>query len=862
MSIYQDLLAWSASKPLFFRDALRRIIQNPTLSQNDIDELTSLLKKEEGATVISLNPVPLDSTHIPITINTGVDFPKLLRVRNPQNISALYSQADLQFVGSGLTVIYGNNGSGKSSYSRIFKKLCWSRQSSVDLKKNVFIPSPLNQQVEFTIVENGTSTIFNWVENNPPHHTLSSINVFDSDCGNIYVNNENPTDYKPVGIDVLEKLIPIFYQINQKLDSEIASYSTQKPVLNPNLIATNSGIWYNNLEEKDRVDIDSYIQFSGADITRKQELVILLGTTNPQLLIDTLNQTKGRLDNYISQFKTLEDNFSTENIQQIVDLRNRLVSINQAYSQAIDELNNISILSSIGSEHWRILWTSAKNYALNSGMTDGEIFPSNQSLEKCVLCQQDLDEIAQRRMLGFKDFVLNDISLQLNNVQGEINQRIQLLESVIVLPLINYQEIVQYIPNFEETYNQFVSQLQLVKSSIKNHLETGSDLNSTVSIISGLLVNLKTILDTQIKQNTDLLNNRLNLENEFKELEIKEFLFAQKQIILHYYDEVKYIQWINHCKSKLNTSIISRKIGELMETQAVSLQHAEFIAHLQFFNPELANKVAITRTRTSQGSTYQKCSFSSINDGLNSVLSEGEQKIIALSNFLAECTIDNRKNTIIFDDPVNSLDIEYRELISKKIVELSVDRQVIVLTHDLSFMRFLVDIHKQTLTTNCELLGIDKYNGFSGIVTDEIPYLAKNVDERIASIRRILVDINALQIHEIHIRETKLDSARKRFRMLLERTVEEILSNKSYERFSKNIHLKRGNLSSYIITQQSDIDFILGLFSKYSVTEHDGGTATIPMLPSSREIENDIRDYFTWKEDFKNRLRAFQVIYN
>lgn len=135
MSIYQDLLAWSASKPLFFRDALRRIIQNPTLSQNDIDELTSLLKKEEGATVISLNPVPLDSTHIPITINTGVDFPKLLRVRNPQNISALYSQADLQFVGSGLTVIYGNNGSGKSSYSRIFKKLCWSRQSSVDLKK-------------------------------------------------------------------------------------------------------------------------------------------------------------------------------------------------------------------------------------------------------------------------------------------------------------------------------------------------------------------------------------------------------------------------------------------------------------------------------------------------------------------------------------------------------------------------------------------------------------------------------------------------------------------------------------------------------------------------------------------------------
>lgn len=862
MSIYQDILAWSSSKPLFLRDALRRIIQSHNLTQTDIDELTDLLKKEEGASVIAINPVPLDSTHIPSNVTTGALYPKLLRVRRPQNISALYNQADLQFASSGLTVIYGNNGSGKSSYSRIFKKLCWSRQSNIDLKKNVFNPSPLNQQVEFTIDENGTTTIFNWIENNPSHPALSSINVFDTDCGNIYVNNENPTDYKPIGIDVLEKLIPVFSQINQNLDTEIVSYSTQKPVLNPNLETTNAGVWYNSIEEKERFVIDSYIQFSEINIARKQELGTLLGSTNPQLVISTLNQTKGRIDNYIMQFKLVEQNFNTENIQQIVDLRNRFVAINRAYTQALEELNSINSLPNIGSDYWRILWTSAKNYALNNGMTDGESFPSNQSLEKCVLCQQDLDENAQERMLGFNKFVLNDISIQLNNIQTKINEKTQLIESINISSFNHYQEIVQFIPNFEEIYNQFVSQVQLVKTSIKNHLETGSDLNTSVTIVSDLLVTLNINLDVQIKQNTDLLNNRMNLENEFKELETKEFLFAQKQTILQYYDELKYKLWINQCKSKLNVAIISRKIGELMDTQAVNLQHQEFITHLKYFNLDLANKVGITRTRTSQGSTYQKCSFSTINEGLNSILSEGEQKIIALSNFLAECTIDNRKNTIIFDDPVNSLDIEYRELISKKIVELSIDRQVIVLTHDLSFMRFLVDIHKQIITTECELLGIDKYNGFSGIVSDEIPYLAKNVDERIASIRRILVEHDALQIHDVHGRETKLDSARKRFRMLLERTVEEILSNKSYERFSKNIHLKKGNLSSYIITQQSDVDFILGLFGKYSVTEHDGGTSTIPLLPSRDIMQQDITDFLAWKLDFKNRLRTFQQTYN
>src|SRR5690606_26628063 len=96
-----------------------------------------------------------------------------------------------------------------------------------------------------------------------------------------------------------------------------------------------------------------------------------------------------------------------------------------------------------------------------------------------------------------------------------------------------------------------------------------------------------------------------------------------------------YKSWINRCQSQLSTTGISRKIGELMENQAVSLQHQEFVSHLNFFNPDLANKVLISKTRTSLGNTFQRCGFSSIPDTIESVLSEGEQKILALSNFLA-----------------------------------------------------------------------------------------------------------------------------------------------------------------------------------------------------------------------------------
>ncbi|KAA6317675.1 hypothetical protein EZS27_032205 [termite gut metagenome] len=202
--------------------------------------------------------------------------------------------------------------------------------------------------------------------------------------------------------------------------------------------------------------------------------------------------------------------------------------------------------------------------------------------------------------------------------------------------------------------------------------------------------------------------------------------------------------------------------------------------------------------------------------------------------------------------------MDYRDLIANKIVELSRDRQIIVLTHDLFFLRLLIDTHKANISTDRHVIGIDKYNRISGIVTDEIPYLAKNVQERIDSIRRILAEHDALHITDAHGRGTKLDSARKRFRMLLERSVEEILSNKTYERFSKNIQFKKGNLSSYIVTEKSDIDFLLGLFGRYSVTEHDGGTSTIPQLPNKAVIEQDITDYSNWKDSFKVKLRLWK----
>ena len=862
MSIYQDILNWSQGRQTFIQDALRRLVTNTTLTQNDIDELVQLVKKECGENTITLDPIPLDSTHIPTTTAVSGSYPKLISLRNPINICALHSQGELQFSNTGLTVVYGANGSGKSSYSRILRKLCWSRNPSVNLKKNVFNPSTSQQQVDFVIENNGTNNSFTWVENNPSDPILNSIFIFDNDCGDIYINNENPTEYKPVGIDVLEKLISTFTSIHQTLGLSVVSYNTQKPELPQNLIQTTTAQWYGTIENLQRANIDSYIQFTQTDTDRKQELTNLTTAQNPQQNITNLNNQHARINGYIQQFLQIETLFNEQHINEIRASRNAFESVNHAYQIATAELQSVNALEGFGTNPWRTLWESARNYALSSNLSDGQNFPSSISLEKCVLCQQELDETAQQRLITFNQFVLNDVSTQLNSINSIVQQKLSLYNSLVIPPIENFAELEHLNQNFRENYNQFSDSVTTFRNSIISFLQNGGELNISLQALTSIITIIIPRIDTEIEQNNQHLQNRSSLFSELNELIAKEFLFNNKTIILQYFEEYKYKSWISRCQSQLTTTAISRKIGELMENQAVNLQHQEFVTHLNYFNRDLASKVLISRTRTSQGNTFQRCGLNGINDSINSILSEGEQKIIALSNFLAECTIDNRQNTIIFDDPVTSLDMDYRDLIATKIVQLSQNRQIIVFTHDLSFLRLLIDTHKTTTTTDCTVIGIDKYNGISGVVTDEIPYLAKNVQERVDSIRRILNEHDALGLTDAHGRETKLDSARKRFRMLLERSVEEVLSNKTYERFNTNIHLKKGNLLSYIVTEQTDVDFLLGLFGKYSVTEHDGGTSTIPRLPSKTEIEQDIRDYSTWKDGFKTKLRTLQATYN
>lgn len=99
----------------------------------------------------------------------------------------------------------------------------------------------------------------------------------------------------------------------------------------------------------------------------------------------------------------------------------------------------------------------------------------------------------------------------------------------------------------------------------------------------------------------------------------------------------------------------------------------------------------------------------------SAVLSEGEQNVIALADFIAETKHSKVNKGIVFDDPVTSTDQERKSIIAERLVSIAKDKQVIIFTHDLVFVSSLIN-YAVELNTPHECHWIESSDNDKGLV--------------------------------------------------------------------------------------------------------------------------------------------------
>ena len=201
MTAFEDVLLWAASRPQWQQKVLARLAGGDVLDESDHEEVAkSLFASSEdppnGSWIADLLPVT----------DTAGQRVRLRSVSNLVGVNRLAADQELTFSPDGLTVVFGNNGSGKSGYARVIRSMVRTRHQA-DILPDVFDDAPTPQQgsVTFTVGEaKRVATV-----GSPKDPDLSRVAFYDEHCGDTYLNAETEISYRPSAIQLLDDLATV-----------------------------------------------------------------------------------------------------------------------------------------------------------------------------------------------------------------------------------------------------------------------------------------------------------------------------------------------------------------------------------------------------------------------------------------------------------------------------------------------------------------------------------------------------------------------------------------------------------------------------------------------------------------------------
>lgn len=116
MSNSEPLHQWFAERPVWLQEAARRILANGKLTDADLTDCLHLCKNEAG---IDLTPtkVPTVQKIAAAAFASSASSSQTLhidRIKDVEGVNAISTDKPLEFNSSSLSIVYGDNGAGKS----------------------------------------------------------------------------------------------------------------------------------------------------------------------------------------------------------------------------------------------------------------------------------------------------------------------------------------------------------------------------------------------------------------------------------------------------------------------------------------------------------------------------------------------------------------------------------------------------------------------------------------------------------------------------------------------------------------------------------------------------------------------------
>jgi energy-coupling factor transporter ATP-binding protein EcfA2 len=857
MSLLQEILSWSLTLPVWQSDAVARLLVKQVLTVEDFDDLFALLKAANGIPdTAGRKPNPLNTDQIPAPVKSSVHV-ELLAMKNMRHVNAIAENQNLPFSPTGMTVIYGDNGSGKSGYSRVLKRACRARDQIETIHPNASLPARVTGKAEaiFEVSINGELQEVRWVDGQSAPVALSSFAIFDSRCARAYLDNEDDFSYVPYGLDVFEGLAKVCKQLKTMIDTEHAQSAPDLSAFTHLYGETPVGKLISGLSSRTtQAQISALALLSQEDTALHAALDKSLKENNPKEKAAQLRLQARR----VTTIATNANNKSMLIDQAVIDKLRRLAdSYRTAQSVAAIAAKEFeegeSLLPGTGGEAWRELFDAARKFAIESH--PDKTFPDLGVDSACPLCQRPLAEGAVR-LKRFESFIQEDAEKTVHQRRLALYAEYKPFSKhnlSINIDEVTYGEVEGLDPQLAKDIKVFEELLttrqEVIKAAVISHQWEGTDepLINTASRVQKLADKLNAEAETLEKASDE--KARALIQKQLLELDSRVRLSQVKDAVALAVTRLGHQANLKQCLSDVRTNAISRKASELAE-RVVSQELAESL-NREFKLLGVGALHVSLRSRSDRGKALHKLKLE-LPQSRNpaDILSEGEQRAVAIGSFLAEVRLSGGKGGIVFDDPVSSLDHRRRERVAKRLMEEAAHRQVIVFTHDIYFLCLLaeeaklatVPISTQSLTRRAE--------GF-GVTDPELPFEGKRTGKRIKALKAQQQKIAKLYRdgEEQEYRRQTVDSY-FRLRMTWERAVEEVLLCEVILRFRKGVETRR--LSGVVVEDEDYAQLYAGM-AKCSNYAHDkamqGGTS----VPDPDELLADITALDTWRKRVEKR---------
>ena len=848
MALLDDMLAWSAKELRDWQsDAVRRLFQKVTLDDSDYAELLLMLKASRGVSVENVpKAVPLAAEHLPSLGPAGNPL-VLEALHSLKHVNRLADAQRLVFLPNGLTVVFGENGAGKSGYSRVIKSACRARIKDEPVLPNAGDKDNLKATPEgaFTIVRpDGVRTDVAWKANQAAPDDLASIAILDTRCARAYTNQEGELIFAPYGLDVVEDLARVvFPRLERAVREELQGINTADTAfgdLKPTATAVGTflrGItnWTNDKT------IEAELVFSDESAARLAEVAGALTEKAPADKARELDELATRCLAVATSLETLEASVSDDALVALRKVDDDLAAAQRAEAAAAAQLcGDEGLLAGTGEAAWRQLFLAAQQFVAAHGHT-------NNAGVQCALCQTPLSDAASSRMQRFAAHVAQDASRHAAE-QRQRHQRVfdalrcATLVSRLDETTVRYVE--QQAPGWTESKCLYEAELGARRSWALDAAAahdwrrpvpgiTIRPADAVRRIAELVTAQAKTLRDAQAGP------SRESLKKEQDELTARQSLSLRRDALYALVQAKRQHHRLSACLEDLRTKPISDKAGQLAES-AVTRQLCDALER-EFSQLGVSHLQTSLKARNEKGRPKLKLLLD-LPGGQRpeEILSEGEQRVIAVGAFFAELSVAQHRGAAVFDDPVSSLDHQRRQHVARRLIEEAKIRQVVVFTHDTVFLAELISMAEdQGIPRLFQHLTFSQRA--SGRVNEGLPWRHLGTKDRIDKLEGLA---RSLAKDEADL-DSEVAGERSRhiynlIREVTERGVEEVVFAGVLQRY--NDYIRVPNIANTAGLTVAECKPIVEVYDKAKdiIMGHDKASAGGFTAPKAAEVAADI----------------------